>query len=511
MSGTRFVSGIALLSVFLGGASAQALSDQELLRLGAGEAAEQIAQGELTSERLTGVLLERLEANRHLNAFITVNAEAALRQARRADEHRESGGDLPPLHGVPVVLKDNIDVAGLASTAGTPALAGHVPAESAPVAQALTDAGAIVLGKTNMHELAFGITSQNFEYGAVRNPYNALTFPGGSSGGTAVAVAALMAPAGLGTDTGGSVRIPSALTGLYGFRPSVGRYDQQGITPISHTRDTAGPIARNMADAVLLDGVLAGTSTGEDPVSLDDLRIGVPRGYFYENLDPDTRALTDAALKQLEEAGVTLVEADLEGIGELNRKVGFPLALYEVLRTLPEYLEGTSPAVTVLEVIENTASPDVAGALDSAIGEDREVGTEDDAISEAAYRQAMDEFRPQLQELYRDYFEQHDVEAVIFPATPLPARLIEGSVESVMLNGEAVSPFPTYIRNTDPGSNAGIPGLTVPVGVTPQGLPVAVELDGPAGSDRRLLAIGLALESVLGHPPRPVLDGGQRE
>lgn len=511
MSGTRFVSGITLLSVFLGGASAQAMSDQEILHLGAGEAAAQIAEGELSSERLTGVLLERLKANRHLNAFIAVNDEAALRQARQADEQVAAGGDLPPLHGVPVVLKDNIDVAGLPNTAGTPALAEHVPEHSAPVAQALTDAGAIVLGKTNMHELAFGITSQNFEYGAARNPYNALTFPGGSSGGTAVAVAALMAPVGLGTDTGGSVRIPSALTGLYGFRPSVGRYEQDGITPISHTRDTAGPIARDMADVVLLDGVLAGTAMREVPASLDGLRLGVPRGYFYENLDPGTRALMDAALKQLDEAGVTLVEADLEGIGELNHKVSFPVVLYEVLRTLPEYLEGTSPAVSLQDVIENTASPDVAGALGSAIGEDMKVGTEDDAISEETYRQAVDEFRPQLQGLYRDYFEQHDVEAVIFPATPLPARLIEGSVESVMLNGEAVSTFPTYIRNTDPGSNAGIPGLTVPVGVTPEGLPVALELDGRAGSDRRLLAIGLALESVLGHPPRPVPDGGQRE
>ncbi|MBA1148808.1 hypothetical protein H0Z60_17300, partial [Ectothiorhodospiraceae bacterium WFHF3C12] len=160
------------------------MSDDEAVELSAGEAAKHIASGDLSSEALTRALLARVAANPQLNAFITVNRDQALEQARRADEKVADGGDLPPLHGVPVVLKDNIDVAGLRNTAGTPALDGHVPDTSAPVAQALIDAGAIVLGKTNMHELAFGITSQNFEYGAVGNPYNPLTFPGGSSGGT---------------------------------------------------------------------------------------------------------------------------------------------------------------------------------------------------------------------------------------------------------------------------------------------------------------------------------------
>ncbi|MBA1148573.1 indole acetimide hydrolase, partial [Ectothiorhodospiraceae bacterium WFHF3C12] len=313
-----------------------------------------------------------------------------------------------------------------------------------------------------------------------------------------------------GTDTGGSVRIPSALTGLYGLRPTVGRYDQGGITPISSTRDTAGPMARTMTDLVLLDGVITGSETRESPADLDGVRLGVPRGYFYDNLDPDTKRLMDSALKQLKDNGATLVEADLAGIGELNGKVGFPLALYEVLRTMPTYLEDSGASVGLLDVVRGVASPDVVGALGAAIGEDMEVGTEDDAIPEPVYRDAMDKFRPQLQKLYSDYFTQHDVDAVVFPTTPLPARLIEGSVETVMLNGEAVPTFPTYIRNTDPGSNAGIPGLTVPVGVTPEGLPVGLEMDGPAGSDRRLLAIGLALEELFGRPPAPVVAPGSR-
>jgi len=499
-------AGVLCLSTLAGGgADAADLSDDEVMHLGAAEAAAHIRAGDLTAERLMTILLDRIEANRHLNAFITLDRDGALKRAREADAARKAGADLPPLHGVPVVLKDNIDVAGLPNTAGTPALAEHVPAENAPVAQALVDAGAIVVGKTNMHELAFGITSQNFHFGAVRNPYNALTFPGGSSGGTAVAISALMAPAGLGTDTGGSVRIPSSLTGVYGLRPTVGRYDRKGITPISSTRDTAGPIARTVADLVLLDGVITGGPTEERPANLEGVRLGVPRAYFYANLDASTRALAEAALDKLKARGATLVEADLKDIGEINSKVGFPVALYEVLRTLPDYLQETSPHVSLQEVVRQVASPDVAGALGAAIGKDLKVGTEDDAISEKAYRQAMDEFRPQLQQLYADYFKAHDVDAVIFPTTPLPARMIEGSIKTVVLNGKAVPTFPTYIQNTDPGSDAGIPGLTLPVGVTPEGLPVGMELDGPAGSDRRLLAIGLSLEKVFGRVPEPVL------
>jgi mandelamide amidase len=501
---------LSTLSLPLGAASGvgSAATDPELLGLGVNEAAQRIRSGELSSERLLKALLRRIDANSQLNAFISLDGDRALEAARKADARVAEGVALPPLHGVPLVLKDNIDAAGMPTTGGTPALRGHQPAGNAPVVQSLVDAGAIVLGKTNMHELAFGITSENFAFGAVRNPYNALTFPGGSSGGTAAAVAAGMAPGGLGTDTGGSVRIPSSLTGIAGLRPTVGRYSREGIVPISSTRDTAGPMARSVRDLVLLDGVLSGDTAEVAPAALDGLRLGVPRGYFFDNLDSGTNAAISAALKRLEEAGVVLVEADLEGIGKLNERVGFPVALYEVLRTLPEYLTASSASASLQDVVQGVASPDVAGALGAAIGDDLEVGTEDDAISENAYRQAMDVYRPQLQQLYRDYFRKQRVEAVVFPTTPLPARLIEGSVQTVRLNGVDVPTFPTYIRNTDPGSNAGIPGLSLPCGLTPEGLPVGLELDGPEGSDRRLLAIALALEDVFGGVPAPVLAGG---
>jgi len=381
---------------------------------------------------------------------------------------------------------------------------------NAPVVRALIDAGAIVLGKTNMHELAFGITSDNAAFGSVRNPYNPLTFAGGSSGGTASAVAARMAPAGLGTDTGGSARIPPSLNGLVGFRPTVGCYSQRGITLISTPRDTAGPIARSVADVVLLDGVIAGGETTLKAADLNSLRLGVPRDYFYDNLDPGTKAQIDAALVKLEELGVVLVEADLPGIGALNQKIGFPIAIYEVLRALPEYLEGTRPQVAFDSLVEQIASPDVRFVLGQlALGEDGKIGTADDAISDAVYQEALNVHRPALQALYRDYFAQYQVDAILFPTTVLPARVIAGSTSNVVLNGEMVPTFGTYIQNTDPGSNAGIPGLTLPIGLTPEGLPVGLELDGPVGSDRRLLAIGLAMEAVFDPTPAPVLAPGR--
>ncbi|MCH8072508.1 MAG: indole acetimide hydrolase, partial [Proteobacteria bacterium] len=189
--------------------------------------------GETSSARIVAELLRRAGEAQSLNAFITIDAEGALARAEELDQMRSQGEILGPLHGLPLVVKDNIHVAGLPNTAGTPGLREFTPAADNAVIAALLDAGALIIGKTNMHELAFGITSDNAAFGAVANPFDTTTFAGGSSGGTASAIAAGVAPAGLGTDTGGSVRIPAALTGTAGFRPSNGRYPLSGVTPIS--------------------------------------------------------------------------------------------------------------------------------------------------------------------------------------------------------------------------------------------------------------------------------------
>ncbi len=491
--GARWAIGVMIMAMagMPGGSGAQ-----ELTELSAGEAAARIRAGTLRSEDLVRALVDVAERRRDLNAFITFNREHVLAAARKADALAARKSFAGPLHGVPIVVKDNIHVAGLPSSAGTPGLKDFVPTRNAPVAEKLIRAGAIVLGKANMHELAFGITSNNAAFGPARNAYDPSRIAGGSSGGTGNAIAARMAPAGLGSDTGGSVRIPAALNGITGLRPSLGRYSQEGITPIAHTRDTAGPMAREVADLVLLDTIITGARDKVAPASLRGLRVGIPRAVFWKNLDAETEQLATAALDRLRGAGADLVEVDLPGLAELNGKVSFPVALYEANVDLTRYLKRYRIALDIKGLAERIASPDVKGLFASAI-----VPGAKDAIPEKVYRDAL-AARPALQRLYAETFRTHGIAALVFPTTPLPAAPV-GDDQTTKLNGADVPTFPTFIQNTDPGSNAGIPGLTVPIGRTAAGLPVGLELDGPAGSDRRLLGIGLALEALFGRLPAP--------
>jgi mandelamide amidase len=469
---------------------------QPLVELSAGEAAARIRAGTLRSEDLVRALVEVIERRRDLNAFITFDRERALAAARRSDGLAARKSFAGPLHGVPIVVKDNIHVAGLPSSAGTPGLREFVPPRNALVAEKLIRAGAIVLGKTNLHELAFGVTSNNAAFGPARNAYDPSRIAGGSSGGTGNAIGARMAPAGLGSDTGGSVRIPAALNGISGLRPTLGRYSQDGITPIAHTRDTAGPMAREVADLVLLDGIITGARDKVTAAPLRGLRVGAYRDVFWKNLDAETERVATAALDRLREAGVEVVEVDMPTLAELNAKVSFPVALYEAAEDLPRYLRRFRIPLDLKGLAERIASPDVKGLFASAI-----VPGAKDAVPERVYREAL-ATRPALQRLYAQTFASHRLAALVFPTTPLPAAPV-GDDQTTRLNGADVPTFPTFIQNTDPGSNAGIPGLTVPIGRTAAGLPIGLELDGPAGSDRRLLAIGLALEALFGRLPAP--------
>jgi mandelamide amidase len=450
--------------------------------------------GETTSTEIVQEVLRRVNESESLNAFITVDSEGALDRAAELDRLRGRGEIMGPLHGVPLAVKDNIHVAGLPNTAGTPALNGFVPQSDNPVVAALKEAGAIVIGKTNMHELAFGITSNNAAFGAVANPFNTQLFAGGSSGGTASAIAAGLIPAGLGTDTGGSVRIPAALTGTVGFRPSSGRYPSSAVTPISSTRDTVGLIARTVEDLILLDEVIVPEEPASEQPRPQEIRLGVPRTYFYTNLDEESATVIESAFSQLADAGVVLIEADITDIEPLLANSAFPIALYEAARDLPAYLEEYNVGVSLHELAAAVASPDVQGIFSVLTGEGQ--------ISDETYAAAL-EAREALRKVYRDYFTTHDLDAVIFPTTLLPARPIENSLETVELNGSAVPAFSTYIHNTDPASIAALPGISLPVGLTATGLPVGIEIDGPEQSDLRLLRIAAVLERIFGFSARP--------
>ena len=419
-----------------------------------------------------------IERDQAHNTFITVNH----------DLHNLSGSPRGELSGFYIAVKDNIHVAGLPNTAGTSALKNFVPAQDATVIARLKSAGAQIVGKNNMHELAYGITSNNAAYGAVHNAVNFDYMAGGSSGGTAAAVALGMATAGLGTDTGGSSRIPAALNGLVGFRPTTGRYPNSGMTMISNTRDTAGPITHTVAHAVLLDGVLSADTNSAPDVDLSKLRLGVPRGYFYEDLHPDVAQVSERVLAYLANAGVELIEADLQNIGDLNDKVGFPVVLFETSQLIPAYLAQYIPDISVEQLVTQIASPDVKQVVSDAMN---------GAIPEAVYLDARDVQRPILQQAYADYFRVNAVDAMIYPTTPLPACRLAADMSNVELGGTPMPAFPTYIRNTDPSSNAGIPGISIPAGLSMAGLPIGIELDGPAGSDKKLLTIAAGVEKLL--------------
>ncbi len=463
--------------------------------------ADSIRRGELSAERYAARLLERCTAAAPLNAFISQEPERVLAAARRADARRAAGSAMGPLHGVPLALKDNLDTIDLATTGGTPALRQNRPRRNAMVVERLLEAGAIVLGKTNMHELAFGVTNHNAAFGPARNPHDPARIPGGSSGGTGVAVAARLAPAGIGTDTGGSIRVPAALCGIVGFRPTTGRWPRTGIIPISHTRDTAGPMTRTVADALLLDEVITGADIGNATTArtapsgaLQGLRLGIPRAHFYEDLDPSVAAAITAVLERLEAAGVVLIEGDIREVTALDHAAGFPIALHEAVTDLAAYLRDHDLPLTLEQLVASVASPDVRGILEGILS--------DRALSGDAYDTALLVARPALQRAYRAFFAELDVVAAIFPTTPLPAACI-GEDDTCELNGKRLSTFLTFTRNTGPGSLAGIPGVSLPAGATPAGLPIGIALDGAPGDDRRLLAIAAALEPLLPSPPQP--------
>lgn len=503
-------SSLLLAAALAGCATSPRLDGQAALDLSATDAVSALRSGRLSATEYVNAALARAKANKDLNAIVSMDAEGARKAAQAIDAKRAQGLPLPPLAGLPIIVKDNINTRDLPTTGGTLALAGNRPAANAPTVQKLLDAGAIMIGKANMHELAFGITSTNatrfpadsgLSGGPVRNPYDKTLIPGGSSGGTAAAIAARIVPAGLGTDTGGSTRVPAALTGIAGFRPSVGdggsqrRYhDPNAVVPISHTRDTVGPMARTVADIALLDAAIHGEPLLQ-PLSLKGVRIGVP-AQFWAGLSTEAAPALAAAKARLAAAGAVLVDMDMEPLFALNAKISFTIALHEPIDDIPAYLNASgSPIRTVKELADQIASKDVQGAFGAIQGD----------VFGAQYAEAMKVHRPALQAYYAKAFADHRVDALLFPTTPsaaVPADEVNGSGK-MMLNGVAVDTFGTMIRNTDPGSNAGIPGLSIPAGMTAAGLPVGLEIDGPLGSDRKLLALGMAIEKVMGPVAAP--------
>lgn len=471
-------------------------SDSELINLSAVAAVAAMRRGEVSAEAYANALLARCEVGRYLNAFIALEPERVREAARAADLRRAAGGALGTLHGLPIPIKDSVNTRDLPTTAGTPALRGFQPNADATTVAKLRAAGALVLGKTNLHELSLGWTSNNLALGPVRNPYDPQRIPGGSSGGTAAAVAARMAPLGVAEDTQGSIRVPAALCGICGFRPTTGRYPSDGTAPITPLFDQIGPHARSIADLALFDATMTGDTRPITPVSLAGLRLGIDRGYYFSGLDPEVERIVDAGLARLRAAGAVIVEAEVGALAESVWLIAQRVLLHDLAGAMTRYLRDSGASVNIEQVFA-LASADVKQALDTYFAPG--------AISDQVYQTARDVDRPALQRMLANYFSNHGLSAMIFPATMVPATPI-GQETSVVIGGAQV-PFATAIaRNITPGSTAGLPGLVLPAGLTSDTrLPVGLELDGPAGSDRTLLGIGLAVEAALDPISPPVM------
>lgn len=434
-----------------------------------------LARGETTSVRLTERCLERIaEHNPRLNALITVTADAALEAAHAADRVRAAGPAVGALHGIPISLKDLIDQAGVRTTAGSLVRRDVVATSDAPVTARLKQAGAVLIGKNNLHEFAFGTTSDDSGFGGVRHPIDDTRSAGGSSGGSAAAVRAGFSIASIGTDTGGSIRIPAGVCGVVGLKPGWGEIPAEGVVPLSRQLDHVGPLARTVTDAWLVHETLAGRAPSAtarlEPAPLAGLRFGVLTGYFDTRIAPDVRAGVAAALAGLERAGAVLEPVELPHAADIG-----PVYLHLVMGDAAAYhaatLESrpgdyTPPVRLRLEMGRYVLAEDYARALRG-----REVIAA--AIAGALEGRA----------------------ALLCPTLPVTAPPIGAARVNV---GEGEEPVRNaMLRLTQPFNLGRQPALSLPCGLSATGLPVGLQIVGALGATTALLQVALACEQVV--------------
>jgi len=458
--------------------------------------ADGIRAGAFSAESVAKEVLDRCARMSQLGALIFQDGDALLASARNADAALERGEAAGPLHGVPILIKDNIDVRGLPCSAGTAALENDYPREDATVVHRLRAAGALIAGKANLYELTVGGTGNNLHFGRTANPWRLEYNTGGSSSGSAAAVAARLVPGSLGTDTAGSVRIPCSFCGVAGFRPSFHRYPGDGLIPHSTTRDSVGVIANSVADLAVLDGVVSGEPCSLDELDLNGSRIGRPRGAFCAALDERTAAVMDSVADLLADRGAIIVDADIPELHELTPKCAWAISTYEVPRDLPAILAHRGTDVSIETIVAGIASPVVKERFSPLSVSLEEL--------EPRYRVAMSEERPRLQKILQSYFDRNELASFMYPTTPFPTAAVDADDADIEINGERLKHgFGHSIDNTVYQTATGIPSLTLPAGLAPDDLPIGVSFDGPTGSDKRLLAIGRAFERARGPFPLP--------
>ena len=440
------------------------------------ELAPRLRRREISPVEVTQECLVRIEKlDPALNAFITVMAESALAEARTAETEIGRGEWRGALHGVPVALKDLIDTAGVRTTAASALYKDRVPSEDAEVVRRLRQAGAVILGKNNLHECAYGGSSLISYFGDVHNPWDVGRIAGGSSGGSAAAVVAGMACAAIGTDTAGSVREPAALCGCVGIKPTYGRVSSRGVIPLSLSLDHVGPLTATVEDAAIVLQAIAGYDSG-DITSVDvpvadyvsplregakGMRVGVPRGYFYDDLDAEVASAVEHALQGIQSLGAELREVQLEVPTDRTLQMAEAYAFHaENAAKSPElYLPETLRRIRAGE-----------------------------AVSAGEYiqrRRELEEARRSIRAAFAD------VDVLVTPTMPMPAP----AIADLKAAPDALRPAELkLLRNTRPFNVWGLPAISVPCGFTESGLPIGLQIAGPHWREDVVLRLAHAYE-----------------
>ena len=445
------------------------------------EAGRRLRAREVSATELLDECLGRIaELNPALCAFITVTEESARESARQADRELARGLDHGPLHGIPVAVKDVFLTRGVRTTAGSRLFADYVPDHDAAAVERLAQAGVVLVGKTNMHELAYGTTSANPHFGVVRNPCDPARIPGGSSGGSAVAVAAGMALAALGSDTGGAIRIPAAFCGVVGLKPTYGRVSRYGMLPLSFSMDHAGPITSSVCDAALMLNAIAGRdprdpSSSSTPVedylpagegSLEGVRIGLPENFYFERVTPEARAAVERAAELAARDGARIVRVRVPDMEAVNT-IGRLLLLAEAAAALTPYLADRA-----------SLGDDVRALLDQG----RLIPATDYVNAQRLRRVEQDKFRT----LWRE------VDLLFTPTVPMGAPKIgEAAVEIEGRQEDVRLAATRLVRGMDV---LGLPALSLPCGLDSNGMPLGLQILAPEFREGLVLRAAKAME-----------------
>lgn len=469
-----------------------------LAALGVAAAAAAIRKGEISSEAYASALLQRAKTYSDLDSFITIEDERVLSAARAADKARAAGATAPLL-GVPIGIKDSYFTQGLRTTLGIANLKSFVPDHDAGSVKRIKSGGGVIFGKNNLVELSYGLTGNNKAFGQVKNPHDRSRVTGGSSSGSGASVAARLVPASLGGDTIGSIRVPASLCGVVGFKPTTGRWPRDGVAPISHTLDTTGVFARSVEDCILIDQVVTGDAN-PSKASSDSLK-GVKLAYaprqYLELVDPEVEAQFKETVYRLRSAGAEIIEVDLgKDFAPLALETTWDIFFRETKPALEVFLRENKVPVTFDEIYRDL-KPELKEAWGYFV-----LPEGGGYITESRYEADLSEKRAEVKRRFDRAFIAKDAQALLLPATPTTAPLIDTQYEFAIA-GKKVS-YMTLANNTIPASAVGLPSLSLPIGLSSNKMPIGLGMDGPLGRDKSLLNVARRVEAVVGALSSPV-------